>query len=228
MAGGRSTAEGTGDDGLFVVVNGACKDNDFTVIGDELGRPGDHRAPGRPRPDRPAGPRGRRRLASTTCPDAADMVFMDVRLMTGFGVDLIVSRSGYTGEDGYEISVPGGRRRRRLEHPAGRPAREAHRPGRPRLACAWRPACRSTATTSTRPSRRSRRDLTFAINKNRREQRDFPGAARIVARTGRRPGPRARRPAGAGRRAGPRRRRDRRRGRRRRSAWSPPAASRPS
>ena len=34
------------------------------------------------------------------------MVFMDIRLMTGFGVDLIVSRSGYTGEDGYEISVP--------------------------------------------------------------------------------------------------------------------------
>ena len=36
----------------------------------------------------------------------ADMAFMDVRdVDTGFG-SLTVSRSGYTGEDGYEISVP--------------------------------------------------------------------------------------------------------------------------
>ncbi len=39
-------------------------------------------------------------------PDAADMRFMDVRrFATDFG-ELWVSRSGYTGEDGFEISVP--------------------------------------------------------------------------------------------------------------------------
>jgi aminomethyltransferase len=34
------------------------------------------------------------------------MVFMDTAAVTAFGTDAIISRSGYTGEDGYEISVP--------------------------------------------------------------------------------------------------------------------------
>ncbi|KOO09819.1 glycine cleavage system protein T, partial [Vibrio xuii] len=38
--------------------------------------------------------------------EVADMVFMDVRKLEILGVECIVSRSGYTGEDGYEISVP--------------------------------------------------------------------------------------------------------------------------
>ena len=36
MAGRPVNLDGAGDDGLFVVVNGACKDNDFKVINDEL------------------------------------------------------------------------------------------------------------------------------------------------------------------------------------------------
>lgn len=39
-------------------------------------------------------------------PDTADMVFMDSRRMQLLGVDCFVSRSGYTGEDGFEISIP--------------------------------------------------------------------------------------------------------------------------
>ncbi|OCX61100.1 glycine cleavage system protein T [Thioclava sp. SK-1] len=39
-------------------------------------------------------------------PDVAQMRFMDVAEFTWSGVTLWVSRSGYTGEDGYEISVP--------------------------------------------------------------------------------------------------------------------------
>lgn len=39
-------------------------------------------------------------------PEVNDMVFMDSRQMKIDGVDCFVSRSGYTGEDGYEISIP--------------------------------------------------------------------------------------------------------------------------
>ncbi|NMU30265.1 glycine cleavage system aminomethyltransferase GcvT, partial [Vibrio parahaemolyticus] len=39
-------------------------------------------------------------------PEVADMLFMDIRKVEILGAECIVSRSGYTGEDGYEISVP--------------------------------------------------------------------------------------------------------------------------
>ena len=105
MAGRPVNSLGTGDDGLFVVVNGACKDNDFKVINDELAgqvvieRLDDRALLAIQGPEAAA-------VFQHYVPEAASMVFMDVRLMTGFGVDLIVSRSGYTGEDGFEISVP--------------------------------------------------------------------------------------------------------------------------
>ena len=40
------------------------------------------------------------------CPNVASMRFMDARMLPILGVDCIVFRSGYTGEDGFEISVP--------------------------------------------------------------------------------------------------------------------------
>ncbi|MDF4805908.1 glycine cleavage system aminomethyltransferase GcvT, partial [Vibrio parahaemolyticus] len=39
-------------------------------------------------------------------PEVTDMLFMDIRKVEILGAECIVSRSGYTGEDGYEISVP--------------------------------------------------------------------------------------------------------------------------
>ncbi len=39
-------------------------------------------------------------------PAAAEMVFMDSRVLDWHGVEVWVSRSGYTGEDGFEVSVP--------------------------------------------------------------------------------------------------------------------------
>jgi len=178
MAGRPVNALGTGDDGLFVVVNGACKDNDFKVIDDELaGQVAIERLESRgliaiQGPEAAA-------VFQHYVPDAAAMVFMDVRLMTGFGVDLIVSRSGYTGEDGYEISVPGPAAHDvwntlladdRVK-PIGLGARDSLRLE------AGLPLYGHDLDETVSPIEG---DLTFAVNKNRREQRDFPGAGRIV------------------------------------------------
>ena len=51
------------------------------------------------------GPRAEEALAGLI-PDAAGLRFMDSRILDWDGVTVWVSRSGYTGEDGFEISVP--------------------------------------------------------------------------------------------------------------------------
>jgi aminomethyltransferase len=178
MAARPVTAQGTGDDGLFVVVNGACKENDFKVIEAELaGQVQIERLETRALialqgPEAAA-------VFQHYAPEAASMVFMDVRLMTAIGADLIVSRSGYTGEDGYEISVPEAAADdlwnvllsdARVK-PIGLGARDSLRLE------AGLPLYGHDLDETVSPVEG---DLTFAINKNRREQRDFPGAARIV------------------------------------------------
>jgi len=61
----------------------------------------------------------------STCADISTMCFMEVRSVEIFGVDCIVSRSGYTGEDGFEISIPAAfaefLARKFLAHPAVAP-----------------------------------------------------------------------------------------------------------
>ena len=178
MAGRPIDATGAGDDGLFVVVNGACKDNDFKVIDAELAG---HLEIERLE-DRALlalqGPRAAEVMARHA-PEAAAVVFMDIRLMDAFGEACIVSRSGYTGEDGYEISVPA----HAATHvwntlladphvkPIGLGARDSLRLE------AGLPLYGHDLDETVSPVEAG---LTFAINKNRREQRDFPGAARIV------------------------------------------------
>jgi aminomethyltransferase len=93
------------DDGLFIVVNGACKDNDYKIIAEALTGV----ATVQRLEDRALlalqGPEAAAVLAAHV-PEAAGMVFMDTKALTAFGTDAVISRSGYTGEDGYEISVP--------------------------------------------------------------------------------------------------------------------------
>jgi len=93
------------DDGLFIVVNGACKDNDYRIIAEAL----EGEATVERLEDRALlalqGPEAAAVLAAHV-PEAASMVFMDTKALPAFGTDAIISRSGYTGEDGYEISVP--------------------------------------------------------------------------------------------------------------------------
>ena len=178
MAGRPISPDGTGDDGLFVVVNGACKDNDFKVIDDELAGQVqierlEHRAL-----IAVQGPEAAA-VVNALVPATADMVFMDIRAMPGFGTDLIISRSGYTGEDGYEISVPATEAARvwallladERVRPIGLGARDSLRLE------AGLPLYGHDLDETVSPVEAG---LTFAINKNRREQRDFPGAARIV------------------------------------------------
>ncbi|MFG0773735.1 glycine cleavage system aminomethyltransferase GcvT [Vibrio plantisponsor] len=92
-------------DHLFVVVNAACKEQDIDHLhvhlpsGVELEVIKDRALLAL------QGPKAAEVL-SRLQPAVADMLFMDIQQVSIDGIECIVSRSGYTGEDGYEISVP--------------------------------------------------------------------------------------------------------------------------
>jgi aminomethyltransferase len=91
-------------DRLFLVVNAACKAQDFALIATKL-------------PDLRLeiledrallalqGPRAAAAL-DRHLPGVAQMVFMSLQEFGWSGATLFVTRSGYTGEDGFEISIP--------------------------------------------------------------------------------------------------------------------------
>ncbi|MES2029372.1 MAG: glycine cleavage system aminomethyltransferase GcvT [Pseudomonadota bacterium] len=92
-------------DHLFLVVNAACKDEDEAHLRAHLS----DSCIIETLPDRALialqGPKAADVLAKF-CPEAPAMKFMDAGPHQVNGITCFVSRSGYTGEDGYEISIP--------------------------------------------------------------------------------------------------------------------------
>ncbi|WP_278406339.1 glycine cleavage system aminomethyltransferase GcvT [Pseudomonas rhodesiae] len=95
-----------GNDELFLVVNAACKDQDLAHlrqhIGDQCTIEPLFEARALLALQGPAAVKVLARLA----PEVTKMTFMQCAAVRLLGVDCYVSRSGYTGEDGFEISVP--------------------------------------------------------------------------------------------------------------------------
>jgi aminomethyltransferase len=165
-------------DGLFVVVNAGNKDEDFAfwqanLSGDAKLTVLDDRA-----------------LIAIQGPEAAEVMvahepvlaefgFMDTARLMLFGVDCYVSRSGYTGEDGYEISVPAADAERvwnlLLEDarvkPIGLGARDSLRLE------AGLPLHGHDIDPTTSPVEAA---LTFTLSKSRKEAANFNGAERVL------------------------------------------------
>ena len=92
-------------DHLFLVVNAACKDADEAHLRAHLSDDCVIEQLGDRALIALQGPQAEAVLAKF-CAEAPSMKFMDAGPRKVAGIDCFVSRSGYTGEDGFEISVP--------------------------------------------------------------------------------------------------------------------------
>jgi aminomethyltransferase len=125
------------------------------------------------------GPRAAEVL-ETIVPGVSELSFMQAGPFQWHGQNLWISRSGYTGEDGFEISVPGHAAAaladaitaNPLAKPIGLGARDSLRLE------AGLPLYGHDLDRETTPVMAA---LTFAINKRRRAEGGFPGALRILA-----------------------------------------------
>jgi aminomethyltransferase len=170
-------AANLGNDRFFLVVNASRKDADFSHLSANL----------------PAGVAlsvmedrallalqgpAAARVLGRLAPDAAALPFMGVGTIEIGGTQCLVSRSGYTGEDGFEISVPGDRAEAFCDlllaqpeiAPAGLGARDSLR--LEAGLCLYG----NDIDELTSPVEAG---LTWVIGKRRREAWDFPGAAVI-------------------------------------------------
>jgi aminomethyltransferase len=163
---------------LFLVVNAAVKDQDYAYIEEKLGG----RAKLEVLEDRCLlalqGPEAHN-VIGVLDPAAREMPFMSMRETQLDGVPVYLSRCGYTGEDGYEISVPSADAdriaRRLLAHddvaPIGLGARDSLRleAGLCLYGHDMNPDISPVGA-----------NLTFALGKRRREEGGFAGAERVL------------------------------------------------
>ena len=119
-------------------------------------------------------------LGITLDVDMADFAFMDIRHATLMGAKVTLTRSGYTGEDGFEISIPNeavvdittALAAHDDVHLAGLGARDTLRME------AGLPLWGHELSETINPVEAG---LGFVLSKRRREAGDFPGAANILA-----------------------------------------------
>ena len=166
-------------DRLFLVVNAARKEEDFALV--EAALPAGVTL--RRLPDRALlafqGPAAAAAIAPLA-PDLAALPFMGVAEARVVGVPVLASRSGYTGEDGFEISAPADEAERLAEAllalpgaaPAGLGARDSLR--LEAGLCLYGHDIDET----TSPVEAA---LTWTIGKRRRTEWNFPGAERVRA-----------------------------------------------
>ena len=165
------------DGALLLVVNAACKTQDYAHIEARLPAnvklvKAEHRGL-----IALQGPKAEEALAALN-PEAAEMGFMTLRTLKLGGVKANVSRSGYTGEDGYEISAAADRIGEIWDallldsrvKPIGLGARDSLR--LEAGLCLYG----HDIDTTTSPVEAA---LNWSIQKRRREEGGFPGAARI-------------------------------------------------
>jgi aminomethyltransferase len=172
----RSAEEG--EDGvLMLVVNAACKEEDFPHIAGRL--PADVKLM---RAEHRAlialqGPKAAEVLARH-CPGADKMPFMSARQTSFDNLTCHVSRSGYTGEDGYEISI-------KTAHAVAVWSALLRDPAVKPIGLGARDSLRLEAglclyghdiDTTTSPIEAA---LNWSIQKRRREEGGFPGAERV-------------------------------------------------
>jgi aminomethyltransferase len=167
-----------GERDLYLVVNAGTKEGDFAYIAEKL----KGIATLTPKPDRALlalqGPKAGEVLERHS-PGIDQLTFMKVIRTTVAGAPAIVSRSGYTGEDGFEISLEGGD----AEHVARALLGE---PEVLPIGLGARDSLRLEAglclyghdiDESTDPVEA---DLVWSIGKRRKEQKDFPAAEAIM------------------------------------------------
>jgi len=167
-----------GEPALYLVVNAATKDGDFAYMGERLAGAADLK----PQPQRALlalqGPMAADVLERVS-PGISSLTFMQAVRADVAGAPAIVSRTGYTGEDGFEISLEGKDAERVARAllsndrvlPIGLGARDSLR--LEAGLCLYGHDMDET----TDPVEAN---LTWSLGKRRKEAGDFPGAGRIM------------------------------------------------
>jgi len=167
-----------GEPALYLVVNAATKDGDFAYIGTQL----KGAAELKPRPERALlalqGPMAADVLEKLS-PGISALTFMQAVRVTVAGAPAIVSRTGYTGEDGFEISLEGKDAERVARAllgddrvlPIGLGARDSLR--LEAGLCLYGHDMDETVDPVEA-------NLTWSLGKRRKEARDFLGSARVM------------------------------------------------